>query len=363
MRYNKQFTFKNPIHPWETLKELLEEYKITQKELSERLWMSEKHISGLIQWKNNISPELALKLESIFRISAWFWNNLQTSYNEDISRIQEKEDLQKEIGFIEKYSYTSIQKLGFVVKTKDKLEKVKSLRNFFWVASLFQIPKISNNAFAFRKYDKFNVTSGVFSAWLRVWEKIWDTIEVWDFSKAQLQGILKELKEMTRNEQIDIKKIEILLSSVWVRFVFVSSFPKNPVVWVTRKYKSNPLIQISDRWKQMDIFWFTLFHEIWHLIHHYSAENTIFIDYENKNSDTMEQEANDFARNFLINIEEYNKEILKSKINVEKIANISNTSISIVAWSICHDLWDKDKNIWKDTSRFRSSTKLVNLQY
>lgn len=363
MSYTKTFTFENPIHPGETLWEILEEVKMTQKELSERLWISEKHISNIINWKNNITTDLALKLEPIFKISASFWNNLQTSYNEDISRIEEKKSLEKEKNLLTVYGYSEIKKLGFVVNSRNIYEKVKSLRNFFGVASLTQIPKISNNAFAFRKAEKFPFKSELFHSWTRVGEKVWDTIEIGKFSKEKLEKTLENLKKLTLEECIDIKKIEIILAEAWVRFIFVESFSGNPVVWLTRKYKENPLIQISDRGKKMDIFWFTLFHEIGHLLYHYSSENCLFIDYDSIESSEMENEANKFARNYLIDNDIYNKEMKKNKIDIEKIAKASGTSISVVAGSICHDLWDSHQNIWKEASPFRNSINLSNVQY
>lgn len=363
MSYTKTFTFINPTHPWETLSELLEEKLMSQKELSERLWVTEKHISGIITWKNNISPDLALKLESIFKISASFWNNLQTSYNEDISRIQEQENLNNEKSLVVPYWYKFLKNLWFVEDTKDTLQKVKSMRMFFWVASLFSIPILSSNAFAFRKTEKIEFKHELFASWLRVWEKIADTIEVEDFSKSKLKNILKNLKELSKEEIIDVKKIENILKEAWVRFVFVENFAWNPVMWVTKKYKWNPLIQIWDRGKKMDIFWFTLFHEIGHLLEHYSSEKNTFIDYENPESNELETAADQFARNFLVDENIYNEEIKKPIIDIEKIAKQSETSTSIVAWRVCHDLWKTQQDIWKQVWHIRKSIQLVNLQY
>ena len=72
MVYNKQFFFENLIHPWITLEELLESKNMTQKELAQRIWMTPKHITWIINWKNWISPELALKLEKVFWVKIDF---------------------------------------------------------------------------------------------------------------------------------------------------------------------------------------------------------------------------------------------------------------------------------------------------
>lgn len=363
MNYNKQFRFENPIHPWGTLKEFLEEYQMTQKELSERIGMTEKHISWVINGKENISLEMASKLETIFKISSTFWNNLQMSYNEDILRIQDKEKQKEEYHLIKDYQYWVLKKLGFVEDTNDKARRVSSLRSFFSVSSLFDIPNISNNAFAFRKYEKFNNKEKSFQSWLRVWEVIWDNISIREFSKPKLNEILPEIKKLTREEVIDIKRLENIFSEVGIYFVFVPWFPNSPVAWLTRKYKKNPMIQISDRWKKNDIFWFTLAHEMGHILHHYSPENTLFIDYEWKGIDDMERDADNFAQIFLIDDKFYKAEVKKDKIDIWKIAKISETSISVVAWRICHDFGIKNKNIWAMANPFRTPIQLENLQY
>ena len=55
---------------------------------------------------------------------------------------------------------------------------------------------------------------------------------------------------------------------------------------------------ISDRGKRDDILWFTLFHEIAHLIKHSKKE--IFIDDDNIDKTEIELEADNYAKNILI---------------------------------------------------------------
>jgi len=80
--------FEILVHPWETLKDILEWEGITQRDLSLRTEISEKHISNIIKGKANVTYETSLIFEKIFWISAEFWNNLQNSYNEDKVRIK-----------------------------------------------------------------------------------------------------------------------------------------------------------------------------------------------------------------------------------------------------------------------------------
>ena len=71
------------IHPGETLAEVLEDREMTQKELSIRTGISEKHISTVINGQKNISSSFAKKLEYALGIETEFWMNLQANYERE----------------------------------------------------------------------------------------------------------------------------------------------------------------------------------------------------------------------------------------------------------------------------------------
>ena len=60
------------IPPGETIREQLENRGMTQKEFAQRMDMSEKHISNLINGKVELTIEMALRLEDVFGIPASF---------------------------------------------------------------------------------------------------------------------------------------------------------------------------------------------------------------------------------------------------------------------------------------------------
>lgn len=69
------------------IKNYLEEYNISQKELSARTGVSEKHLSRVLNGKSRLTEELALKLEKIIpAIPASYWLNYETKYREALAR-------------------------------------------------------------------------------------------------------------------------------------------------------------------------------------------------------------------------------------------------------------------------------------
>ena len=105
---------------------------------------------------------------------------------------------------------------------------------------------------------------------------------------------------------------------------------------------------ISDKGKRDDILWFTLFHEICHLIKHSKKE--LFIDEVDTNLNDVEIEADNYAKNILINKNNYNN-FIKNKINKNSIIkfckenNINNGILvgrlqkdNIIKWNEYNDL-------------------------
>ena len=72
------------------IKEYLEEYGITQKELAERIDSSEKHISNVLKGNNRLTEEFALKLEKVLtNVPASYWLNYEAKYREQLAREEE----------------------------------------------------------------------------------------------------------------------------------------------------------------------------------------------------------------------------------------------------------------------------------
>lgn len=72
--------------PGDTLKETIESLSMTQSDVAQRMEVSPKHISEIINGKASISPELASKLEMVLGVPASFWNKLEANYQQFIER-------------------------------------------------------------------------------------------------------------------------------------------------------------------------------------------------------------------------------------------------------------------------------------
>ena len=75
------------VHPGEILREdILPEIKITESRLAELLNVSRMTVNRVINERQSISPDMALRLGKLFGNSPGFWLNLQNAY--DLSKAE-----------------------------------------------------------------------------------------------------------------------------------------------------------------------------------------------------------------------------------------------------------------------------------
>ena len=78
---NKSIMF-DPPHPGEVLKELyISSINVTLTELADALGVTRKTISSIVNKKQGISPQMALRLSKSFNTSPDLWLNLQMQYD------------------------------------------------------------------------------------------------------------------------------------------------------------------------------------------------------------------------------------------------------------------------------------------
>jgi antitoxin HigA-1 len=81
-----------PTHPGEMLlEEFLRQIELSQAETARRLKMPLNRLNELIKGKRGITPDTALRLSELFKVSPEFWMNLQAGWDLWHARRQLKE--------------------------------------------------------------------------------------------------------------------------------------------------------------------------------------------------------------------------------------------------------------------------------
>ncbi len=361
------------IHPGETLKEKLEEITMSSKELAIRTSKPTKTISEVINGKSSITPEMAVQFEQVLKIRASFWIQSQANYNEIIAKQKQEKDIKESEKWANKFPYVEMTQLGWIKSARKINEKTKELLGYFNISkssSWYKIYIQSKLRINFRISLKYEKDPFALSAWLFQGEKSAQKMLAPSYNKNILKEKLSILKQIMVNNPNNLySKIQSTCRDAGVKIVFTTLLPKTVISGVARWIKNNPVIQISDRYKRYDIFWFTLFHEIGHIILHSNKKNIFIDDINNINNinkeNKQEKEANNFAVKCLLNDEEYYEivEELKSGKNIIDIiklfANKFDTHPDIIIGRLLRD----NKKLYQVSTLRKMITKIDFKEY
>lgn len=185
----------------------------------------------------------------------------------------------------------------------DGYDELDDILDFFGVDKEDDIfAKAEESAALFRKQNNVAVDSINLSAWLRRGELDFHKMKVADYDKAALLSWIDggEWRENVEKPAY-FKALPRTLSRFGVGLVFVPSLPKT-VYGAVRWFDGKPLVQVSDRGQDLATCWFTLFHELGHVVLHKDVE--IFegdINDCRTSPGKYEREANEFASRRLFN--------------------------------------------------------------
>lgn len=296
-----QFEPNYAISPGEILADELELRSMSQKELSKRTGITEKHLISILKAKASITPETAIKFERAIGMPADYWLNLESHYQEIKARLAEEEKLQAHLDWVKRVPFSEMAKLRWLPKRTSAKDKLVELLQFFGIASVDQWqemwPKVR---VAYRQNKTHEVFPEAISAWLRQGEIEATKLECEPFDKAKFRSSLDAIRKLTDAEpRVFVPAMQQACAEAGVAVVFVPSIPKTGISGATRWINSNKaIIQLSLRYRTNDHFWFTFFHEAGHIFLHGKKE--LFLEYNNGLDDEKEQEANHYSQNKLI---------------------------------------------------------------
>ncbi|MFI3236667.1 MAG: HigA family addiction module antitoxin [Lachnospiraceae bacterium] len=315
------------IHPGETLQEILEEREMSQKELAVRTGVTEKHISTIINGSKPISVAFAKKLEYALGFESLFWINLQSLYDRELLEFEELYNISdEEIAILknlkEVIAYLDRKK---ILNINDNIAgKVLDLRRFMGISDLRDVPNLATNA-AFRaQVANANVDVHVLFAWQKICELLTQDIAVArEVDIEKLKSKIPQIKKLMFEDAKTIQReLEDIFAECGIGFKIVQNFKGAPVQgFIKMTENDNMILCMTLRRKYADIFWFTLFHEMAHII--YKDTKNKFIDFETR-SNEMEERADRFAKNTLLNPTEYKRFVAQGDFALEAIEKFAD---------------------------------------
>ena len=291
--------------PGETLSDVLEERGMSQVDLAERTGRPLKTINEIIKGKTSITSDTSIQLERVLGISAEFWNQREANYRSFLARNKEQNDLNSHGNWLKQFPVSEMIKRKWISDPgKGKTAQIISLLNFFGVANPDQWAEgWTKHRLAFRKSMKLEAKLGPTSAWLRQGEIEAEKMECAPYNREKLLELIPQIRQLTteRDPGKFIPKLQELCLQAGVALVFVQPFSGVPISGASKWLNaSKAMIQLSLRGKTDDLLWFTVFHEINHILHHSKKEMFVEFDKREASRGPEEDEADQYAAEQLL---------------------------------------------------------------
>lgn len=313
------------IPPGEYLEEVLEDFGMAKDELARRMGRPASKLSPIFRGRKAITPDTALQLEKVVGIPAHIWTRLEADYRLVLARQQEEKELERlkeETPLIKLFCYAVLANIGAVPKLTKGMDKVLALQKFFGVTSLNNVITLRRYEAAFRCGAKKKERSPeAVAAWLRLGELRAREIDCAPFNKRRLEAALTEIRGMTMQPpDTFLPLLTDLLSGVGVAMVLFPHFPKTYAHGATFPIgREKTVLMLSIRGKWADIFWFSLFHELGHILLH--DRSKIIVEYDNGDPKMQKQEteADGFASDILVSKDKWSDFIVRKSFHFEDI--------------------------------------------
>ncbi len=296
-------------HPGEMVLEYLDFHGWSQRDLARRTGLTPKTISDICNGKGPITPPTALAFEKALQRPAHLWLNLQLHFDEAKARGHQVAKAEEWNDWLRKFPVKDMRRLRFSLPEEGS--DTDALLTFFGVSS----PESWNavwkaTSVAYRQTRTENTREESVAAWIRETEIVAGQIAVSDFDAQRLISSLDQLRRLTRTgADVAMDPLQEICAAAGVAVVLVPALPRTGISgcarWLTER---KALVGLTLRYKTDDQFWFTLFHELGHIMLHRNkrlfvvdnAERDLLDRVVDPEMQTYESEASRFASDTLI---------------------------------------------------------------
>jgi HTH-type transcriptional regulator/antitoxin HigA len=327
------------VHPGETLAEWLDHQGMSQVQFARRASLTPKHINQVLKGSVGISPEVALAFERVTSIPARYWTQLETNCQTAKQQIIEEQRLKEHVHIVDRFPVKTLERLGHVTLRPSKVEQLKELLRFFAVADAYALEEVWLKPALYRRSQAFQADEASLAVWLRLAELHAAQIPTELFDAGRCRAAIPKIRSLSRIPGVGwVKPLQDICASIGIALVILKELPKCRINGATRWLSPDKaIIALSLRHRRNDIFWFTLFHEMCHILRHSKKET--FVDTKGSGIDhELEVEADTFASRTLVPPETANElRHLTTASQVENFAKKIGVAPGIVVGRMQHD--------------------------
>lgn len=311
IEYNDRMAF----HPGYYIKEMVEDSGLTQEDFAKRLDTTPKNLSLLIRGEQKLSIDIAVKLSRMTGTSINYWLNLQKTYDTLIAEFQSDEELIRERSVFAYLDYKYFRDhYGLPDLPRKKDEQIKQVREFLNVATLSVLTR-RDMAVNFRSSTKEISEKNAVKANIMVQIATNKALKIKapKFNKNKFENAAKYALTLTRNHKEFYPLIRNAFLEAGVIFIILPNIAGSKTNGATKKIGDHIMLMVNDRRLNADSFWFTLFHEIGHIVN-----GDYGISFE-KESGGQEEAADQFAEDSLIPPDRYRDFVDRGSFDLQAI--------------------------------------------
>lgn len=316
----------------------LDAQSISQAQLAARAGLSPKHVNLVINGHAPISADVAVSLERVLGTPAQVWLRMESTYQAHEARVArtEAQSSSSFVAWARKFPREALEKHGIVSRGEDGSALVEKVLAFFGVTSpdAFEKAWLEPQA-SYRRSQTFAINPVSTALWIRLVELEAEKLasNVAEYDPKKLAQVAKEIPALTRlTPAKGFRRAQRKLLDAGVTLVFVPEVHDTRINGMTRVYKKRHIIAVTSRHRSFDILWFTVLHELAHVLLHPKRATFLDVGKASDNDDAQEAVADAFAADTLIP-SKFNQQIhdLSSTDDLVALAERLNVSPGVIA--------------------------------
>jgi HTH-type transcriptional regulator/antitoxin HigA len=291
---------RKKFHPGYYLRQDLEALEMSPVEFSKRTGISEKQVSDLLNEKISLTLPLAEKLSAFFGNSVSLWLGLQTDFDLYQKVKEYHRQIQEDHRLLMSIDKSFREALILTERESDPEKDVLDARSVLQVGrlSLLSQPDLY---VVYKDVRTKSASPFLKNVWLSLAIKRAREEENLVYDEKRL---LKEIPQFRSYTKLDPEefypRLKNDLEEAGVHFAILPYLPKSNIYGATKwiDNMASPAIALSNHGHSNDVFWFSFFHELSHVL---MGHKKNLLDTTLENADTaLEQEADQKAADFLI---------------------------------------------------------------
>ena len=274
--------------------------------------------------------------------------------------IEEIEDNRKANFIVRNFDLEALKKIGFIKNKSDFRSIEKRIVSFFGISDIFEYS--SHVAFPLFSKAKKGAKDIMNDFWIKSAYLQFESIKnPHDFDYESLEDIIPKIRPYTRLEQTGLLKVVKALYLVGVTVIIQKYITKTSVKGASFIVDGKPCIVLTDYMGRYDILWFTLLHELCHVL--YDMDDLIKNNYHlSGESDLLllnEERANQFAKSILFSSEklDYIKPFINNHHLVSNYAEKNNIHPSTIYGFYLYENKEKSKTLYPKFRKYLISSE------